>query len=232
MVGNHFLGDVGRLDLAGLDFLGQAADGVHNFDATAIAQRHHQGQAVVLGENGDGFFEVVLHHVGQPPDLADDFQPHVVFVQLGRFGFQVMDEIFHQRVHLLLRPVPIFGGKGVEGQVFDAQLAGVADDGAGGFRPLAVALDAWQPALFGPAAVAIHDHRHVLGQAGAGLGTQLEGGGAHTKMVCSRAGPTEAMNNLASDNSAMALRYARAFGGSSFQDFALSVGVSQPSNST
>ena len=53
-----------------------------------------------------------------------------------------------------------------------------------------------------------------------------------TKIVCSRAGPMDAMNNLAFVSSAIAFRYARAFGGRSANLRALSVGVRQPSNST
>ena len=53
-----------------------------------------------------------------------------------------------------------------------------------------------------------------------------------TKIVCSRAGPMDAMNNFAFVSSAIAFRYARAFGGRSANLRALSVGVRQPSNST
>ena len=54
----------------------------------------------------------------------------------------------------------------------------------------------------------------------------------YTKIVCSRAGPMDAMNNFAFVSSAIAFRYARAFGGKSANLRALSVGVRQPSNST
>jgi len=53
-----------------------------------------------------------------------------------------------------------------------------------------------------------------------------------TKIVCSRAGPMEAINSFASVKPAMAFRYSRAFGGRSLNLRALSVGVRQPSNST
>ena len=53
-----------------------------------------------------------------------------------------------------------------------------------------------------------------------------------TKIVWSRPGPTEAMNNFALLNSAIAFKYSRALAGSCLNVFALCVGVCQPSNST
>ena len=49
-----------------------------------------------------------------------------------------------------------------------------------------------------------------------------------TKIVCSRAGPIDVMNNFAFVSSAIAFKYARAFGGRSANLRALSVGVRQP----
>ena len=119
-----------------LHFLGNAAHGVHDFNAAAVAQRHDERQPVVFGKRRDGFLQMLLHVFRQAVDLADDFEPHVVLVQLRRLGFEVMDEIFHQRVHLVLGPVPVLGRKGVEREIFDAQFARGADDDARGFRAL------------------------------------------------------------------------------------------------
>ena len=113
---------------------------------------------------------MLLHVFRQPPDLPDDFETHVIFIQLRRFGFEIVDEIFHQRVHFVLRAVPILGGKSVEREIFDAEFAGGADDDARRFRALPMPLDARQPALLRPTAVAVHDDRDVLRQRRFGLG--------------------------------------------------------------
>ena len=93
-------------------------------------------QPVVLRERRDGLLQVLLHGLRQPVDLADDLQPHVVLVQLRRLGLEIVDEIFHQRVHLVLGPVPVLDRKRVEREILDAQFARGADDGARRFRAL------------------------------------------------------------------------------------------------
>ncbi len=113
---------------------------------------------------------MLLHVFRQAMNLADDFQPHIVFVQLLRLGLEIVDEIFHQRVHLVLRTVPILGGKRVKREIFDAEFAGGADDFARGIRAAPVALDARQVARLRPAAVAVHDHRDVARKTGGGFG--------------------------------------------------------------
>jgi len=49
-----------------------------------------------------------LHVFRQTPNLADDIQAHVVLIEVRRFGFEIMDQVFHQRVHFVLGPVPVF----------------------------------------------------------------------------------------------------------------------------
>ena len=114
--------------LAALHLLGDAPDGIHDFNPAAVAQRHDERQAVVLGKRRDGFLEMLLHVFRQALNLADDFEPHIVFVQLRRLGFEIVDEIFHQRVHLILGAVPVLGGKGVKREILDAEFARRADD--------------------------------------------------------------------------------------------------------
>ena len=179
MVGNDLLVDVRRVELAALHLLADAADGIHDFNPAAVAQRHHQRQAVVLGKRRDGFLEMLLHIFRQPVNLADDFEVDIALVQLRRFGLEVVDEIFHQRVHLVLGPVPILGGKRVEREILDAELARRADDFARRIRAAPVPLHARQSVLLGPAPVAIHDDGDVLRQRRAGLGAQRCGGGTH-----------------------------------------------------
>lgn len=64
-----------------------------------------------------------------------------------------------------------------------------------------------------------------------GSGKKLPPPPLHKNIVCSRAGPTDAIVSFAPVSSAMALRYALAFGGNFFHSRASCVGVFQPGNS-
>src|SRR5215469_1723711 len=90
-----------------------------------------------------------------------------------------MDEVFHQRVHLVLGPVPVLDGKRVESQVLDSKLAGGADDYAGGFSPRPMTLNSRKVALPGPAAIAVHDNGHVGRKRGLGFRAEMGAGSAH-----------------------------------------------------
>ena len=70
----------------------------------------------------------------------------------------------HEKVYLGLRTRPVLGREGVHGQVFQTDLLAVGGDGAEVLRPRGVAGGAGQAALFGPAAVAVHDDGDVPGQ--------------------------------------------------------------------
>ena len=173
MVGNDILVNVGRIKFAALYFLADAPDGIHDFNPAAVAQRHDQRQAIVSGKRRDGFFEMLLHVLRQAVNLADHFEVDVVLVQFRRLGLEIVDEIFHQRIHLVLGPVPVLGGKGVEREILDAEFPRRADDFARRIRAAPVPLDARQTMLFRPAPVAVHDDGDVLRQRRAGFGAQM-----------------------------------------------------------
>ena len=96
-----------------------------------------------------------------------------------RFGFEIVNEIFHQRVHFIFGPVPVLGRKSVEREIFDADFARRADDFARGIRAAPMTLDARQTMLLRPAAVAVHDDGDVLRQRRAGFGAQMCSGRTH-----------------------------------------------------
>src|SRR5213080_843743 len=100
---------------------------------------------------------MLLDYLRQAIGLADDFQADIVLVQLRGFALEIMDEIFHQRIHFILWPVPVLDGKGIERVVFDSEFRSGPNDDAGGFSASAVALNARQVFLSCPAPVAIHD---------------------------------------------------------------------------
>ena len=68
-------------------FLGDCAHGLDDLNPAAVAQRHHERQAVVFGKRRDGFAQMFLHIFRQAINLADDFEAHIVFVQILAFRF-------------------------------------------------------------------------------------------------------------------------------------------------
>ena len=76
----------------------------------------------------------------------------------------VVAQELHQRGDLLERPLPVLRREGVQRQRAQADLARGAHHLAHRLGALAVPLDARQAVLLRPAAVAVHDDRHVAGK--------------------------------------------------------------------
>jgi hypothetical protein len=161
VLGDDLFGDFGGFDFAFLHFGGDGASGFDDFGAAAVAEREDQRHAGVFGEGGLGLGELFLDEFGEAIDLADDFEADVVFVHLGYFGFQVAGEILHERIDFVFGAVPVFDGEGVESEVFDAEFAAGAEDGADTFDAGAMSFHARELTLLGPAPVAIHDDGEV-----------------------------------------------------------------------
>ena len=79
--------------------------------------------------------------------------------------FHIFVEDAHDRAHFLGRAAPVFRGKGVDREVFDADGLAVVADAAKRLGAVGMAGRARQAALFGPAAVAVEDNRHMARQA-------------------------------------------------------------------
>lgn len=124
---------------------------------------------------------MLLHVFREAINLADHFQANVVFVQLRSLAFQIVDEIFHQRIHFILGSIPILRRKRVKRQVFDAEFSCGPDDDPCGFRPRPMPLHARQMPLLGPTPIAIHDHGHVLRQVSLGFAGEMRWG-AHAQL--------------------------------------------------
>ncbi len=157
----QMLVDFRRVEFALLYLVADAANGFNDFSAAAVAQGKDQRQAVVFREGCFGFLELRLDKFGQTINLTDRFQPNIVFVQLTNFVFQEPRQILHQSIDFVLRPIPIFHGKGVKRQIFDPGFTGRANNSANGFDAIAMAFNAWKMAGFGPATVPVHDDGDV-----------------------------------------------------------------------
>ena len=144
--------------------------GFDDLRAPAVTEGQNEGQAVVAGQGRFGFAQLFLDEFRQAVNLADGFEADIVAVQFADFRFEEPRQVLHEGIDFLFGAVPVFDGKGVKCQIFNSRLAGGADDGADGFDAVAMAFDAGQMALLGPAPVAVHDNGHVGGDGGFGLG--------------------------------------------------------------
>ena len=79
-------------------------------------------------------------------------------VQLVDFAIQRLQEKLHQRADFLIGALPVFTGKRKQGQRADAVAKAVFDGRTQRLLSFAVAEAARAMALYGPAAVAIHDN--------------------------------------------------------------------------
>ena len=142
---------------AGLGLLGNCPHGADDFLAAAIIEGDHQGQPGIAARQVLGLIEQDRDVAGQSTPLADDADPDVVGVQLGKIMTDEALQKPHQVRDFLGWAPPILGGKAVDRQVADAEIAGGAHGATDRFDAAAMALEPRQSALGRPAAIAVHD---------------------------------------------------------------------------
>ena len=148
--------------------------------APAVGQRQAQRHAAVAGRIAHQRVQRLLRERGQPVHLADGDEADVVVHDLVALFDDVVAQKLHQRRDLLDGALPVLRRERVQRQRPQAHLARGANHLAHGLGALAVTLDARQAVLLSPAAVAVHDDRHVAGKLGgidhsAGLGYHKQG---------------------------------------------------------
>ena len=74
-----------------------------------------------------------------------------------------MVQDLHERADFSGRPVPVFFGKGIQGEGFDIQFSAEGDHFVDGLDPCPMTLDPGQGIFFRPAAIAVHDNSDVPG---------------------------------------------------------------------
>src|SRR5581483_6783556 len=98
-----------------------------------------------------------------PAPAAGEADPHPPLVELRSAPQENALVEVREEADLVERPAPVLGREGVDREVADAELQGALDGLEERLLAGLVALGALEPAPAGPAAVAVHDHRHVAG---------------------------------------------------------------------
>ena len=155
---------------AGGDGPGVGEGGVGDFGARAVVEGEDEGVFLVVGGGGDGGGELFLHGGRERARAADGAEGDFVFLEGFELALEEVVEEAHEAADLALRAVPVFGGEGIEGEVFYAGLESGGDCGAHGLGAAAVPLEAREAAPFCPAAVAVHDDGDVRGDRRGGRG--------------------------------------------------------------
>src|SRR5208283_2012542 len=101
----------------------------------------------------------------KPRPRADHAHTHIVGVQLGEIIVNEAVQERHQALHLFLWTGPVLDGKGINGEIPDAELDRGAHGSPQRLHAAPVAFYARQAASRRPAAVAVHDHRNMTGRA-------------------------------------------------------------------
>src|SRR3546814_4143346 len=94
-------------------------------------------------------------------DWSSDVCSSDLGMEFIEVGLDEMAQKAHQVRDLAGRTFPVFRGKGVERQAFQAQLPRGAGDAAHRLHPGAMPGDARQEALFRPASIAVHDNSNM-----------------------------------------------------------------------
>ncbi len=139
-------------------------DGVHgvdDFGAATIVESDVQNHAGIGGGGFGGFAGVTLNAFGQFFGAAQEAHADVVTLDERQFLAEIFAEELHQELDLGFGSAPVLYGEGIESEGLNFETCASFDGGAGGLRAGAVAGDAREMTLFGPAAVAVHDDGDV-----------------------------------------------------------------------
>ena len=86
---------------------------------------------------------------------------YVVLVQFVCFIAKRAHKEAHEHGNFFLRPLPVFGGEGVKGEILDADLSARLNGVTNGFDAFVMSGDSGKPSFFCPSPVPVHDDRDM-----------------------------------------------------------------------
>ena len=147
---------------AGGDLAGDRAHGVGELGAAAVVDAHGQREHVVVPGQLLGDLELLDHRPPQPRRPARPAHLHAELVHLVAAAPDHVAVEAHEEPDLVRRAGPVLGRERVGRDRLHADLDGALDHvEERASRPASWPLVRGQPALLGPAAVAVHDDRDV-----------------------------------------------------------------------
>ena len=140
---------------------GPPLHGLHDVPAPAVVGRDVEGDGVVVHGGVLRHFDTLLQLLREGADVTQHLQAHALGLHGLHFFFKELHEQTHEGGHLVAGAAPVFGAEGKEGEVAHALVGAGFDQVTHACRALGVADGARHVALFGPAAVAVHDDGDV-----------------------------------------------------------------------
>ena len=114
-------------------------------------------EPVIAGRERDGPIQFLERGRGQSFPAADHRQADPLTHQQRPLLDQVLLEQLHEKFEFVGRTPPVLARQAIERELLDAQPGAVLGDPAHAVHAAPMPFDPRQPALNGPAAVAIHD---------------------------------------------------------------------------
>src|SRR3954453_7260507 len=96
--------------------------GIEDLGPAAVVEGDEQRDPIVPGGLGLGPVHSVREFVADAFTPADEAHPDALLVELRRLTVDALREHRHQAIDLLLRPGPVLGREGVDGELPDAEL--------------------------------------------------------------------------------------------------------------
>ena len=163
--GQRRLVDVARLQPASLGFFRQGPRRIDDVGLAAVVEGDLQQETVVMGGAGLGAVDDLQDIDRKVGAAAKDTHPDALAAQTLQVALDVALEQPHQFGNLGPRPAPVLGRKAEHCQAIDANLSRALDCALQRLDACPMAKGARQTARTRPAAVAVHDQRHVQGRA-------------------------------------------------------------------
>ena len=127
----------------------------------AVVGSNVEREGSALRGGGLSLIYEALQGCAKAAAVAQHAQPHTSLLKIGHFGHEHVFEEAHKGIDLGWGAAPVFGAKGKQCQVLDAKSGGDLHDVSNTSGTGSMAHGCGQHALFGPAAVAVHDDGHV-----------------------------------------------------------------------
>jgi hypothetical protein len=140
--------------------------GVDDFRTAAVVEGDAQAHAGVCGGLLGGLAYVFLHAEGKLVDAAQKAHANIIPLDERHFFADIFAQELHEEIGFNFGAAPILDGKSVERQRFDVEPCASFNGGASCLGAVAVTSDSRKMAALRPAAVAIHDNRHMAWHAG------------------------------------------------------------------
>lgn len=156
--------DILRIEFALLNLKGNLLDSMGNLFVTGVAERQYESEAVVGGCLSNTFCKKGLRLLWELTEVAYGLQTDMVYIEGRQLGNQILYQQIHQAVNLCLRTIPVFGGEGVEGEVFDTQFGGSLSNETHRLYSLSMSENTFFTTEFCPTSVAVHDDGDVIRQ--------------------------------------------------------------------